>query len=162
MSAEAEGKAAKAWLNHYQPDWEQVLDNEPRGKGGVQSTWERKYSDEGQEDVELTPPSSPCAVAIESSSRGNGVSRPEKAKGLAALDALSKSEAFDPHDTSAIGGCKVLKKYEDNEWLGKGSAASKAPSNLGSKRSREKLRSGRVGWEGKKWTSWVKRKRRKK
>jgi len=135
MSAEAEGKAAKAWLNHYQPDWEQVLDNGTHGKGELESTWERKHSDEGQEDVELTPPSSPCAVAIESSSR---VSRTEKAKGLAALDALSKGEAFNPHDTSAIGGCKVLKKYEDNEWLGKGSPSS----NLGSKRSRKKIRSG--------------------
>merc|ERR1712013_814250 len=138
MSAEAEGKAAKAWLNHYQPDWEQVLDNRTHGKGEHESTWERKHSDEGQEDVELTPPSSPCAVAIESSSRVNEVSRKEKAKGLAALDAMSKGEAFNPHDTSAIGGCKVLKKYEDNEWLGKGSPSS----NLGSKRSRKKIRSG--------------------
>ena len=138
MSAEAEGKAAKAWLNHYQPDWEQVLDNGTHGKGELESTLERKHSDEGQEDVELTPPSSPCAVAIKSSSRVNEVSRTEKAKGLAALDALSKGEAFNPHDTSAIGGCKVLKKYEDNEWLGKGSPSS----NLGSKRSRKKIRSG--------------------
>ena len=46
MSAEAEGKAAKAWLNHYQPDWEQVLDNGIHGKGELESTWERKHSDE--------------------------------------------------------------------------------------------------------------------
>ena len=151
---EAEGGAAKAWLAKYQPNWKQILDSKPSssefsdGEGEV----EMPCRDEEEEDVKLTPPSSPHLEAKESSSSKAKEVAKEKVRvkegGFAVLDTLTRKEAFNDSDDQYAKFSPAFdlmrnKQREGTEWLGKGSGKTAAQER--GRREKNKVRNEGIG-----------------
>ena len=132
---EAEGSAAKAWLARHQPNWKQVLDSKPSSSafsddedGEVEMHCKSGGFQEEDEEVKLTPPSSPHSEPKVSPSKVEKVVPvTEKARvksgGLAALDSMSKREAFNDPDSSSGAhslALDLIKKNQEAGWLSKG------------------------------------------
>ena len=149
---DAEGEAAKAWLARHQPDWKKILDSKPSSSAFSEDEVEMPSRSEAlhkeEEEIKLTPPSSPHSEAPASFAKvQDQVLATEKTRikggGLAALDSMSKKEAFTEALTEispkTLLGCKILEKNRSAEWLSKGSA------KVGGKKGKEKSRSGERG-----------------
>ena len=146
---EAEGSAAKSWLAKHQPNWKQVLDSKPTSSAfseGEEDEVEMPYrsgaqQEEEDDEVKLTPPSSPHSEPKESSSKvKKEVSSTEKARvksgGLAALDSMSKNEAFNGSDASSGEhslALNMIKTNQEAEWLSKGKSGRDGKAKNGSK-----------------------------
>ena len=155
FSLEAEGRAAKAWLAKHQPDWRKILESKPSNSAfsddEVELPSRSEVFQKEEDEIKLTPPSSPHSEARGSSSKvKEKVPATEKkarmaSGGLAFLDSMSKNEAFPSSEScteysaKTLHGCDILKKNQPAEWLGKGSAKT------GGKRGKERARSGDRG-----------------
>ena len=132
---EAEGSAAKTWLVKHQPNWKQVLDSKPTSSAFSDDDAEVEMpcrsgaqQEEEDDEVKLTPPSSPHSEHIGSSPKvKKEVPSTEKVRvksgGLAALDSMSRNEAFKGSETSSGEhslALKMIKKKQEEEWLSKG------------------------------------------